>query len=61
MCVLAGSLRLRVSAAVCVLRAQEWCPIVNKKTPNASHAKRVSVPDTALKPYECTPVGSKIL
>lgn len=47
-CARAGSLRPRVSAAVCVLREQEWRPNVNKKTPNASHAKRVSVPDTAI-------------
>lgn len=44
MCALVGSLHPQASAAVCVLRAQEWCPIVNKKTPNASCAKRVSVP-----------------
>lgn len=49
MCVLARSSRPRVSAAVCVLRAQEWHPVVSKKTPNVSHAKRVSVPDPAVK------------
>lgn len=46
MCVLAGSLRPRVSAAVCVPQAQEWHPVVHKKTLNASHAKKVSVHTT---------------
>ncbi|KAK3571838.1 hypothetical protein QTP86_020466 [Hemibagrus guttatus] len=40
MCVLAGSLHPQVSAAVCVPQAQEWHPVVHKKTLNASHAKR---------------------
>lgn len=59
MCVLVGSLRPPVSAAVCVPQAQEWRPIVNKKTPNASHVKRVSVPDPALK--SCVHLKYKIL
>lgn len=61
MSVLAGGSRARVSAAVRVLRAQEWRPIVSKKIPNASHANRVSVPDKALKLYVCICVGSEIL